>query len=242
LGGGTHESLELAISQVRVLVKLTRFGDAHALADSLLSQTLAATPEESLWLACLAALLGQVNRSAELIRGYAPDGDFVTSAGVPLTEIPLALREEGLRLLVYASFGAPADSVGQIYRRIVKRVNIDLPTNKRTASLDALTTRARLFGFPVLEPPRGGGPLLEWMHATARSDLAGAQRARAELSRIRRGGLVTDAGADGAVLEARLAMLSGDYSMARASLAALQANWRSLGLSLLDAPVFSPAS
>ncbi|MDZ4865472.1 MAG: serine/threonine-protein kinase [Gemmatimonadota bacterium] len=210
LGGGQHEALDLAVSEVRVLAKLARFGEVHALADSLLGQTLPATPDEHLWLACLAALLGRVNRSAELIRGYAPAAVFVTSEGVPITGIPLALREEGLRLLAYAASGTPIDSMRLIYRRLGELVRLRTPAQEQAPVLDALTARARLFGFPAIDPPDGAGLLPDLERAIQAGDTDGIRIARGALEASRSRQRAVDRGTDGAALEARLLLSLGD--------------------------------
>jgi hypothetical protein len=220
---GSSEALELAIIQVRILTKLSRFADVNALADSLLRQFTPADPQEAKWLAGIAALIGRVHMAADFQSIAARDAGFAGDQGVELTVDP-ALANDALRLLTYASFGVPADSVLAIAQRI---------RNSGDPAVPALIDQSTLMSFPLLGAPVGGGPLRGLEQAIATGATARAREAGDSLEAFQRGFRPGDIGMDGALLSARLHLMLGDTAVALRRLTDAIAGLPSLGRDLV---------
>lgn len=234
LAGGKHEAIELSTTQVRLLVKLSRFGEVRALADSVLQQVIPVGPEEHRWLAGLAALTGRVDRAAQLVRGAAGAEDFPGPDGTILAA-DSALKAEALALLVYATFHGPADSLRAVDERLshLARAPGDVSSNLLR---DALRYRATVLGFPLLGSPLGGGPLPETEQAIARNDLTSAHQSITRLRALRSGMRAGDRGVEGAVLEARLHLLLGDSTAALSDVTEILGSMSTTGWHLIDDP------
>jgi hypothetical protein len=230
--GGKRESIELATSQVRILVKLSRFGESRALADSILEQVIPVGPEEHRWLAGLAALTGRVNRAAQLARGAAATEVFPGPDGL-VAIADSAMKAEALALLVYASFGGPGDSLRAVDERLRVMVHSDRGPEAE-ALLAVLRFRAMLFAFPLLGPPGGSGPLLEAEQAIARGDTSSARQHLDALRTLQANLRPGDRGMEGAVLEARLRLAISDTASATSTLDGILRNLSTLGWHLID--------
>ncbi|HXY20135.1 MAG TPA: protein kinase [Gemmatimonadales bacterium] len=179
--------LRLTLADVRLQLKLLRFGAARREADSLLAAPVPSTPGAASDLASAAALVGRANLAADLLARDASDTSFRLPAGSPVNQLRPA-TVAALRLLAYASVGAPVESIAAVEARVDTLVRRWVDRPRRQGVLRALVSYAALNAFPV----RGWSPVAgpsdgyflsdaEWL--LSRGDTAGA---RARLGRSRR--------------------------------------------------------
>ena len=230
--GDDRQNPSLAAWEVRLLLKARRFSSAHLVAESALAWP-AASPAARASQAALAALIGQAHTAAARLAQY-PERYFGTPEG-QVVEAPPALASEAARLLAYASFGAPAESLRIIAARIEALSARGVDSTWQRTLRDAVLFQPRLLAFPVLAPPAGNAlPIVRIEQALARNDPAAARREFALLDVQRQaqlpGGLVPDH----VLLEARLLVLLGDSAAARARLRPLVEDPEALGVEVLD--------
>ena len=182
-------ALRDATTELRLLLKLERFGLVRTLADSLLAAGPRPVDESSAWdLACAAALVGRAHRAADLLAGTASDSSFVSPVERPQA-VPLQATRAALRLLAYASVGAPVESlpaleqqVDTALRRYVEPDRVEIVRRQIQGVSDLLAFPAR-GRSPAADS--AGLPFLtetEWL--LARGDTAAA---RTRLVQVRRG-------------------------------------------------------
>jgi tetratricopeptide (TPR) repeat protein len=104
------QRIQLAIIEIRLLVKASDFTEARIRAESLLRAYPRVEGPESDQLAGVAALVGRVHRAATLLRSDAPGYRVRTPSGGVLSPAP-ALGDAALALLAYAALGAPVESI-----------------------------------------------------------------------------------------------------------------------------------
>ncbi len=229
---GGREALELAITQVRIQLKLRRFGDAAGLADSLLRQVVPTGPVEAGWLAGLAALTGQVVRAAGLLAQAAPGRAFSTPDGQEV--IPAGpLAADAQRLLAYAAFGGPVDSLSIVRGRVAEGVAAEPDAAHRILLERALTDQAAILAFPALGPPSGHGLLRGAEQALHRGDAIAAGASLRRLTELRAHLRSADQTLDGVLLEARLWLMTGDTAAARSRLGRVLNDLPAMGQDLL---------
>ncbi len=203
----------LAAREVRLLLKTRQFTTARAVAESALAVP-PASPASGAIQAGLAALLGRGDRSADLL-GQFGEREFVTSSGDFIAP-PAAIARDASRLLVYAAFGEPADSIRAIEARLTRAVREQVPGPDRQATLDAALFEARLLGFPVLESAAGGAfPFSLAETRLAQEDRKGAAGVLDAMALERPPELARYVAPDFALLEARLWAFAGDTARAR---------------------------
>jgi len=180
------ERQRLALADVRLQLKLQRFGAARREADSLLAAPLPSAPGAATDLAAAAALVGRAHLTAGLLARDATDTTFRLPAGSPVNQLRPA-SAEALRLLAYASVGAPVESIAVVEARVDTLVRRWVDRSRRQGVLRALVEYEAFNAFPV----RGWSPVAgpsdgyflsdaEWL--LTRGDTAGA-RARLGPSR-----------------------------------------------------------
>ena len=211
--------LMVAVWEVRLLLKTQRFTAARLLAESTLAVA-PRSPEEGLAQASLAALLGQAHRAAALLGEFEdapfarPNGEFVTA--------PRHLAREAYRLLAYAAFGNPPDSVRIIAGRMREMVRLRTEPAGREAMEEALLFQPSLLAFPLLPPPPGETfPVSRIERAIARGDPETAAAGLAALDSLRSALLPGGVTPDHALLEARLYAMIGDTVSAKRRLETL---------------------
>lgn len=146
--------LRLALAGVRLRLKLGDFGTARRLADSLLAAPAPSGPEAAGELACVAALTGRARLTAELLARSATDSTFRLPAGSPVDRLRPATAA-ALRLLGYASLGAPAESIVATEARLDTLVRRWVERRRQAGVLQALASYSAFLAFPV----RGWSPL-----------------------------------------------------------------------------------
>jgi hypothetical protein len=158
------------------LLKTENYRGAARLADSLLRANRAPLPGEAVTLAAAAALRGQVHRTAELLALETPRTLQSLRTQQSLGAVPSSIVEDHYRLLGYAAFGWPADSLRTLWRRVEEGIRAGVSPQHQDGLLALLNTRAAFLTFPVigpavlhrLEPPAGW--LLQLQAAQWRGD------------------------------------------------------------------------
>lgn len=222
----------LAAWEVRLLIKTRRFTAARAVAESALAFP-ARSPEDGQLLAALAGVLGQVHRAAGLLGDYG-EGPFARSNGEFLIP-PRELSREAHRLLVYAAFGSPGDSVRLIADRVKRLVDRYLEVSRREAMREALLFLPSLLAFPVLPPPTDRiFPVSRVEQAIAEGAIEVARRELVSLDSLRSAQLPAAIAPDHALLEARLYAMIGDSGAATRRLEAMLETPSLLGTDILS--------
>ncbi len=212
-GATADDAVMLAARNARLLLKLSRFGAARAVAESVL-----ATPpragEEELVQAGLAALIGRADRAAELLARYS-DVEFTTSEGKLLLSPP-ELAAEAHRLMVYAGFGTPVESLTAISGRVRSLVANRVEQRQRSDMLDALLFQPSLLAFPLIPTSfKGSYRLAAIERQLGLGDRRGGHAALDSLATSRLAAGLALVVPDFALLEARLWSLAGDTVAAR---------------------------
>src|SRR5690606_5199377 len=120
LEGGAAD-LDLLLRQVRLLFKAGRDAAARAAAETALALP-PQSREDGVALAGAAALVGMADRAADLYGAYG-EREFVAANGEGFVTVPDTVAREANRLLVYAAFGEPAESLSSIMARLRRVVN-----------------------------------------------------------------------------------------------------------------------
>ena len=238
LGGDSLSQFTRAVTEVRILLKLERFGEARALGDSVLGAWPGADPGVARRLAGLAALTGRLHRAAALLAAAADGQPFTTPEGVPVP-LPEAVAAPARALLAYAAVGAPAESLSAIERRVTALVGSwVVPARQATARRAALQVAAAL-AFPQMgirdahRGPVGGNYLLSLQSALERGDLAAVRSGIAAVDRARGGVRAGDVAIQYVFHEAWLLAAVGDTAGAISRLDRALAAPASLGLALV---------
>ncbi len=209
----------LAAREVRLLLKARQFTTARAVAESALAVP-PASPASGAIQAGLAALLGRADRAADLL-GQFGEREFATSSGDFIAP-PDAIARDASRLLVYAAFGEPPDSLRSIEARLARAVREQVPAPERQTTLDAALFQSRLLGFPAMQSVAGGEfPFSLAERRLAEGDRKGAAGALDAMTRRRPPELARHVAPDFALLEARLWAFVGDTARARERVALL---------------------
>jgi serine/threonine protein kinase len=222
----------LAAWEVRLRLKARQFTVARMVAESALAVS-PKTAEEGVTQAGLAALTGRIYLAADLVGRFAdwpfatPDGRFV--------ETPKTVGAIANRLLVYAAFGTPEDSIHVLTSRLRVEVESRVDPTQRAAVMEALMFQPSLLGYPVLPPPSDQQfPTARVEKALAGGDRVAARREFDALGNVRRFQLPGDITLDHAVLEARLFRFLGDTVAARARLEPFLDDPGTLGTDVLE--------
>ncbi|HSM15504.1 MAG TPA: protein kinase [Gemmatimonadales bacterium] len=127
-----NDSLESAELEVRLLLKLQRFDDLRTLASATLSRHRNPSPREARHLVGLAALTGRPNLTAALNATAATI--MAEDPGGRYSQVALPVLEAWQRLMVYAAFGTPSDSI----RAYVTRLDTLLQVHETPEAADRL--------------------------------------------------------------------------------------------------------
>jgi len=244
--GLTHDAeqaLRTAVAEVRLLFKLERFGDAAALADSVL----AAAPGEpgplaARRLAGLAVLTGRPYVAAQLLRQSAPLDTPMTWDGLEVPDAPIPVKQAGLELLAYASLGVPAESLRALKARVDQRVSSWAGPISRERLRVAVLHVPMGLAFESLglsdvhQADAGGDYVLEMQWAIAHGDTAAVRAELARQAGFRTRSRAGDVAMDGTYSEARMLLQLRDTAAAVALLDLSLQALPTLGTYLLDQP------
>jgi hypothetical protein len=171
------DARRLGVMRTRLLVVSGNFGAAHALADSMLGAFAVKNPKEGDALKAVAALVGRVGQTVEMMRVEAPLVRFL-SPNNRIVQPPLPVAESAQTMLGYVSLGTSADSISaakqRVERAVVSYVSMDNRANVRETVLNMPLTLAYPIA-PSLSLERAGGNgdyLLEIQRAASRHDSA----------------------------------------------------------------------
>lgn len=225
-------SVELAAREVRLLVKLRRYSLARLVAESTLAIA-PRTPEQGVLQSGLAGLIGRVDRSASLIGEYG--GRTFYSQSGELLEVPENVSREANRLLGYAAFGEPAESLLAIRSRLSALVRTSVVNSQRSSTLAGLVFQASLLSYPTLGPPATGSfRLARAQGLLTAGDTSGARKLLAAIGAARPQGVVGLVSPDIALLEARLWLLAGDTLAASRGLSLMLDSLDRLGTDFME--------
>ncbi len=240
LEAGTLLALEDVLTEVRLDLKLLRFGAARALAESVLAANPAPDTAAAAPLACLAALLGRAHLTARLLAETASDSSFATPTE-QAREAPLRATEAALRLMAYASLGAPAESLPAI----AAQVDTTLWRYAEPERVEGLKHQLQDYSAMLAFPVRGTMPAVqpagvnfltetEWLLAQGDREAARARlaRARRDMAGLRPGGLFPEH----AFLQGWLSTAVGDTAAAEWLLGLLLDNLSAATTMLIGEP------
>jgi serine/threonine protein kinase len=213
--------------EARLLVKLSRFGEARSVAESALAIS-PRSREEGIVLAGMAALIGRGDRAADLLGRYG-ERLFATPQG-EVVELDSSLALEANRMLVYSGMGDRPDSLIAIRDRLTRAAaGIGDPWRRR-ATIDAALFRPSMLAFPVITP-KASGPyrLLRVFADISRGDSAGALQTLRSIVAGRSPQAQAALPPDFALLEARLFRLLGAHHEASSRLQLLLQSLANLG-------------
>ena len=179
------QRMRLAISQVRLHLRVGDFARARAAADSVLAQWPRPGPRDALKLAPLAVLTGRAGRAVELMRAAAPEIQPYTPQGRE-AEVPVAATEAGSEALVYATLGmlpqeqqAEARTESLVAAWIGDRGKREAA---RTALLNGPRRLSRAYGARVRAPLAEPDYFVEMQQLLAAGDAAGVRQRLAAMA------------------------------------------------------------
>src|SRR4051812_16418894 len=181
---GVESGIQLAATQTRLFLKLRRFGQAHALAESTLVAHATPSPREAGMLAPFAALGGHARLAARLMATAALDSasEFFSDRQGGGNILPVSVLTAAGRLAGYASLAEPADSLRDAHERLERAIAAGVRSRDQdgvrlTAALPSLLQAGPELSGPALATLRGSrNRLLLLWQALARGDTAGARR------------------------------------------------------------------
>ncbi len=226
---------QLAVIEARIRLKSGDFRGTKAIADSLLATVTSPTPAQALQLTGLALLTGRIDRAADLGAIAAEEINFLDEGGDDM-RIPLNVRENVQRLLVYASFRAPADSVRALRQRVIASVKASVGPSRQQEVLRTILDQPSLVGFPVIPPPDYDRWVDTVLTVAARHDRAAMQfhmQRLAELRRAMPAALVT---IDATYLETRMQLMVDDTANAIRKLDGSLGGLQFVGSYLIEEP------
>jgi tRNA A-37 threonylcarbamoyl transferase component Bud32 len=166
----------VAHHEVRLLVKLRRYAEARAVADSVLESGFTPSPEDAARLAGLAALTGRARRAAQILGAHASELMGLAT----FREVPLSVLQAREELRAYAALGAPVESLRVLPARVDDLLRMWAGAQVTEELRTALLQDPMAWAYPTLgsEAVRTEGEV---------NDLAQAQRslARGDSSAIR---------------------------------------------------------
>jgi len=233
----TLQQLRLGVAEVRLLLKLERFVQVRALGDSLLQRWPAPQPDVARQLTGVALIAGHVNRAAALL-ALDVTTPFVTPEGDRVS-VPASVAAPARALLVYASAGAPAESLSVLERRVTSLVGSWIEPQRQAAARRATLHDPAMLAFPQLgvrEAHLGsvGGNYLLTLQLSLQRDPAGVRRALARIDSSRGEIRAGDVASDIVYQEAWLLVAVGDTTAAVRRLDRSLTALPSLGTALLD--------
>jgi tetratricopeptide (TPR) repeat protein/predicted Ser/Thr protein kinase len=217
--------LQLAVTEARLLVKLTRFEEAASLARKAIdfrpSVALADTTQEKVDFlkVGLAALTGQQSRALALELAHVNEYPVRLQSG-EVKKLPPEIAQDAIRLENYSAFGSPRDSILAISRRLSEAVRALVPPAQSSNVIAAVLRRPLTLAAPSI----GGAPLAALgptsdpiagaVRALEKGQLGRAQALSASLSAIHRESAPGEVTLDFVLIEAWLQASLGDSTAA----------------------------
>ena len=144
-------------THVRLLVKLHRFKEARAIADSTLGiPTLSSLDEDGqedvdAMIISLAALTGRARRIIDTERKHSADFEVRLASGAVRT-LPPEVGADALKIGTYAAFGTPRDSITAITARITTKVEALFPASEVSNVRMSILRRPLSLAAPEIGP------------------------------------------------------------------------------------------
>ena len=234
-----EERLIVAVLEARLRLRIGDLAGARSAAERALRLGAAGDPVRARLLAGTAALLGRIDMAADLLATAQSDTLFTTEYG-PVAVGPVVARTAA-RLLAYASFQAPADSVVALARRARDEVATLVTGDRRVQARFAALSVPLGLAYAQLRPfDDGAGAPSDYL-LVAQRYLAGGQpdsvrNLLTSLGRSREaaGELPGDVMMDGVYGEARLWLALHDTAQARQTLDRALDGMRGLNAHVLD--------
>jgi tRNA A-37 threonylcarbamoyl transferase component Bud32/tetratricopeptide (TPR) repeat protein len=209
-----EERLATGVFEVRLLLKTGRFAPAAALADSLLASPDADSSGAAPHVAGLAALRGRVDRAAAALERTAAIR-IATGPGGERPELPDAVKAASLRLLAYAAFGGPRDSLLAAAENARRVIGTYVASSARQGATEAVFARPVALAWPALDTLSiVGDYLLDLERALQRGDRAEAGRQLGAINAIRANQRPGDVAIDATLAEVRALLAFGDTTAA----------------------------
>ena len=235
------DSIRIAASEIRVLMKLGRFGEVNALVDSLLRRSDTADPSSIWTLAGLSALVGRPSLSAHLLQRVASDREVWDGNGRPIP-IPLPLRQSAAALEAFTALGAPSDSVSAVVSRILRQVRTLVPGPDRDRATRAILARPlALAGISYVPSSLGSALtgadyLLDLELALKAADTSAVREGLRRIATLRSGARPGDVALEVTLQEAILQLALGDSIGATQKLDAALQSLPTFGSDLVSRP------
>ncbi len=216
------DSLQATTVEARILLKLERFDEAAELAREALDATVT-DPAHALELAGLAAVVGRAHaavRYATIALAVETGRELASAFGPPVLEA----RQ---RLLTYAAFGAPQDSVAALASRLDTALALYTNTAPGRALVCQMRSAAMARAYPVVRRTTSDPecwqvyPWLEAQWALEQGETSTVRSVLTRLDQIRSRNLPGDVATLDAYLEARALLALADTSGATARLEAV---------------------
>jgi hypothetical protein len=210
LSRDSAQRIELAITQLRLLVKTSDFVHARGLADSLLAANARATGYAGAQLAAVAALVGRLDEAARLLQQTAALED---------SSVPPAVATRSARYLVLAAAGVCDDELRHMDGSIDDLLQRYVADDLRPAMRRATVGRAQGLAVPCLGPGvalgvPAGDALTRMQQALARGRADDVRRELDALAKERAGIRPGDVSLDRTCLEAWMLAQIGDTTAA----------------------------
>jgi tetratricopeptide (TPR) repeat protein len=248
LASAPDQQLRLAEAEVRLQLKTGNFARAAMLADSVLASSTDGITDQSTLagLAALAALRGQVERTAALLRRTAPSHQFTTPGGDEWT-IVRPVAEPALTYLAHAALGAPADTLRALERATLTALDQFASGERRMELSVATLLRPGTLAFPIAgaawihKNGHRANPLLSVQRLLVDEDTAALRRQLDTLVAGRAAFRPGDVSIDQIHQEAELRLAIGDTAAAIALLDRSLAALPTLGFELVHSVTESAA-
>jgi serine/threonine-protein kinase len=209
-------------SVVRLLLKMDSLAAVQSLVDSSLRAWRAPTAYQAGYLAALATLTGRARTAASLAANAAGDSNhvpFTTGTG-RRAGYPVPISASALQLRIYASLGAPPESLRATAFRTSRLIDQWLPPAARGDARQSLFRNPFALAYEVLAPGAtfvpspGRDQLLVMRAALAARDTATVRAASGEFSRVAARFLPGSMGTDRLYHHAGILLALGDTAAA----------------------------
>jgi hypothetical protein len=219
--------------EVRLLVAARRFGEARALADSLLVGANPRETDEFETLAALATLRGNAQRAVAFITMPSGGGQVRLTDGRLFT-MPPTLSPVWSALEVYAAIGRPVDSIVALRDRLDSLIRRDvaqamIPIVRTSVLMRPLTLAAPAAGAGILVDLDAGTSLIaRLVHDVAAHDTAALRAGLRGVDTFRRTRDAASLSLDGALLYSWLRLVAGDTAGAERQMDTVLDQFRAL--------------
>lgn len=209
------------VARVRMLFKVEEFKQARKLAKRVLRDEEHLDVAEAQRSAGIAGLIGRPHQMARLLSAAGPTAEFDRPVNGAAVELPQDLARTASRLLAFAYFGAPQDSIralGQTAHAVIDR---EQEPSRRVLLHEVTLDRAARMTFSSLGPDelyksdRSLSFLMNLQRlllANRKTEVRDSLRAMVQRQRALRPG---DFSSDGIMVEAQLMLAVGDTASAR---------------------------